>query len=35
MTLEETSTVSTDWSGDGFRIPTLHGGYDPASWEHV
>ena len=32
MALELTSTLSTDWTGDGFRIQTMRGRYDPASW---
>ena len=32
MAFELTSTLSTDWSGSGFRIQTLRGRYDPASW---
>jgi AraC-like DNA-binding protein len=27
-----TKTVSTEWSGDGFRIHTLRARYQPASW---
>jgi AraC-like DNA-binding protein len=32
MAPELTSTLSTDWSGAGFRVQTLRGRYDPASW---